>query len=92
MPHDLTLCVQGKAKWSDTPDLNPCDFFLWGYLKSKVYSNRPQSIEQLKDVIRQEITATQYEMTRRVIDDFRERLRQFVDNNGSHLTDLIFNT
>ena len=32
-------------------------FFLWWYLKSKVYSNHPQSIEQLKDAIRQEITA-----------------------------------
>ena len=73
-------------------DLNPCDFFLWGYHKPKVYSNRPQSIGQLKDAIRQEITAIPHEMTRRVIDNFRERLRQCVDNNGSHLTDLIFKT
>ena len=84
--------MQGQAKWSDTPDLNLCDFFLWGYLKSKVYSNCPQSIEQLKDAIRQEITAIPHEMTRRVIDNFRERLRQCVDNKGSHLTDLIFKT
>ena len=67
-------------------------FFLWGYLKSKVYSNRPQTIEQIKDAIRQEITAIPHEMTRRVIDNFRERLWQCVDNNGSHLTDLIFKT
>ncbi len=56
------------------------------------YGNRPQSIEQLKDAIRQEIIAIPHEMTRRVIDNFRERLRQCVDNNGSHLTDLIFKT
>ena len=31
-------------------------------------------------------------MTRWVIDNFRERLRQCEDNNGSHLTDLIFKT
>ena len=54
--------------------------------------NRPRSIEQLKDAIRQEITAIPHEMTRRVIDNFRECLRQCVDNNGSHLTDLIFKT
>jgi len=29
-------------------------------------------------------------MTRRVIDDFGECLQKCVDNNGSHLTDLIF--
>ena len=86
------LYIQGQTKWSDTPDLNLCDFFLWGYLKSKVYSNRPQSIEQLKDTIRQEITAIPHEMTRRVIDNFHERLRQCVHNNGFHLTDLIFKT
>ena len=65
---------------------------LWGYLKSKVYSNRPQSIEELKDAIRQEIASIPHEMIRRVIDNFRERLQQCVDNNGSHLTDLIFKT
>ena len=69
-----------------------CDFFLWGYLKSKVYSNRPQSIVQLKDAICQEITAISHEMTHRVIDNFHECLRQCVDNNGFHLTDLIFKT
>ena len=88
----LWMYIQGQAKWSDTPDLNPCDFFLWEYLKSKVYSNRPQSIEQRKDAIRQEITAIPHEMTRWVIDNFHERLWQCVDNNGSHLTDLIFKT
>ena len=59
---------------------------------SKVYSNRPQSIEELKDAIRQEIASIPHEMIRRVIDNFRERLQQCVDNNGSHLTDLIFKT
>ena len=44
------------------------------------------------DAIRQEITAIPHEMTRRAIDNFRERLRQCVDNNESHLTDLIFKT
>ena len=73
-------------------DLNSCNFFLWGYLKSKVYINCPRSIEQLRDAIRQEITAIPHEMTSQVIDNFCERHRQCVDNNGSHLTDLIFKT
>ena len=49
-------------------------------------------MEQLKDAIRQEITAIPHEMTRRVIANFRERLRKCIDNNGFHLTDLIFIT
>ena len=82
--------MYSQTKWYDTPDLNLCDFFHWGCLKSKVYSNRSQSIEQLKDAIRQEITAIPHEMTHQVIDNFCEPLRQCVDNNGYHLTDLIF--
>lgn len=30
-------------------DLTPLDFFLWGHLKTKVYVNRPTTIQQLKD-------------------------------------------
>ncbi|MBZ5796646.1 hypothetical protein K8353_42015, partial [Burkholderia contaminans] len=32
-----------------SPDLTPLDDFLWGYLKSKVYFNRPNNVEDLKD-------------------------------------------
>ncbi|XP_050522916.1 uncharacterized protein LOC126905895 [Daktulosphaira vitifoliae] len=30
-----------------SPDLTPCDFFLWGYLKEKVYCNEVSSKEEL---------------------------------------------
>ena len=36
-------------------DLTPLDFFLWGYLKSKVYANKPTTVQQLKDEIRRHI-------------------------------------
>lgn len=62
-------------------------FFLWRYLKSKVYTHRSR-----KDVIRQEIAAIQHEMTRRVMENFRERLQQCVESNGTHLTDFVFKT
>ena len=87
------ISLRGDISWSiHSPHLNPCDFFLWGYLKSKVYINRPCSIEQLKDAICPEITTIPHEMTHQVIDYFHEHLRQCVDNNGSHLTGLIFKT
>ena len=34
-----------------SPDLAPCDFFLWGYLKSKVYATAPLNLEDLKQRI-----------------------------------------
>ncbi|CAB4013011.1 Hypothetical predicted protein [Paramuricea clavata] len=32
-----------------SPDLTPCDFFLWGYLKSRVYQTPPQNLEDLRN-------------------------------------------
>ena len=40
------------------PDLNPCDIFLWGYLKDRVYAKRLESIDQLKEKIKIEISKT----------------------------------
>ena len=72
---------------------HPCDFFLWGHQKSKVYVNRPQiNIAQLKDSILQEAAANPPEISRRVIDNFRNRLRKCIESNGRKLTDLIFKT
>ena len=32
---------------SRSPELSPCDFYLWGKLKSQVYSNNPHTLEEL---------------------------------------------
>ena len=38
-------------------DLSPCDFFLWGVLKGRVYRRKPRSIEELKNAITTKISA-----------------------------------
>jgi len=85
------ISLRGDIGWpTRSPDLTPCDFFLWGYLKAKVYACRPGTIEQLKEAIRQEVAAIPPAMTRKATDNFRERLQQCVINNGRHLSDVIF--
>jgi hypothetical protein len=45
---------RGPIEWpARSPDLSPCDFFLWGYLKDIVYRERPATIEQLRGRISQ---------------------------------------
>ena len=39
------------------PDLTPCDLFLWGYLKQKVFSSPPESLDILQQRITEEIEA-----------------------------------
>jgi len=36
---------------------DPCDFFLWGYVKAEVYKHRPQTLKALKEAIRDDVAA-----------------------------------
>ena len=55
-----------------------------------MYARRPGTIEQLKEAIRQEVVAIPPAMTRKAMDNFRERLQEFVISNGRHLSDVIY--
>ena len=49
----------------------PCDFFLWEYLKEKVFKHSPRSLEDVKERIQQELDSIPPELTRRVMKNFR---------------------
>ena len=53
-----------------SPDLSTCDFFLWGYLKSRVYTHKPRTVNDLKEAIRQEIRPNDRQLLARVMEDF----------------------
>ena len=53
-------------------------------------ARRPGTIEQLKEAILQKVAAIPPTMTRKAMDNFRERLQECVINNGRHLSDVIF--
>ena len=43
------VSLRGDIGWpARSPDLSMCDFFLWGYLKDKVFRHRPHTIEEIK--------------------------------------------
>jgi hypothetical protein len=72
------------AWWHRVARCNPLRFFfLWGYLKAHVYQHRPQTFEGLKEVITQEVAATPPETTCMVMEKYRERLNQCIDNEGA---------
>ena len=49
---------RGNIEWpARSPDLNACDFFLWGYLKSKVYEKKPRTMVDLKQNTRDKVAA-----------------------------------
>ena len=55
-------------------DLNPPDYFLWGYLKDRVYQDNPKTTEALKENIKREIIWIPGEMLNTVVDNFNIRV------------------
>lgn len=73
-------------------DLTPLDFFLWGYLKSRVYANKPTTIQQLKGEITRHIGEIGNQLCRDVIRNFDHRIEVCQRSLGGHLGDVIFKT
>lgn len=72
-----------------SPDLNPCDFFLWGYLKDNVYRCAPRTLDDLKNSISEFISKIEREMVLKVMQGFENRLRNIVISEGSHFENLV---
>ena len=69
---------RGSIEWPPrSPDLNPLDFFLWGYLKWKVYKDRPRDLEEIKWRIRQEMQMICPKALLETLNNFKHRLIQW---------------
>jgi len=88
----LIRIIQGGAKRTQVFEMGSSreSFFLWGYLKSKVYVRIPRTIDDLKVSICEEIATLPQEMLVNVMQNFEERLRKCVRQEGRHLSDIIF--
>jgi len=81
----------GDILWPPrSPDLSTCDFFLWGYLKSRVFESKPRTLDELKASIQHQINLINSDLLEKVEASFKERLQHCVNENGHHLLDIIF--
>ena len=88
----IAYIIQSGAKRTRVFEMGSSreSFFLWGYLKSKVYVRKPRTVDDLKVSIREEIATVSQEMLVNVMQNFEERLRTCVRQEGRHLSDIIF--
>ena len=83
------------SRFSDVPwpprllDLTAQNFFLWVYLKSKVYSNRPTDLHTLKENIREEIAKLSEETLKAVMRSFLTRVHLWIEEGGGHLKYIV---
>ena len=85
----LILCRTGNPWPAHSPYLSPPDFFLWGYLKEKVYHNILQTIDELKENIHCETKRIPHEMLDRVINNFNVRVATIIQRRGAGIEHVI---
>ncbi|GFT78420.1 DUF4817 domain-containing protein [Trichonephila clavipes] len=70
-------------------DLTPLDYFLWSYVKSLVYADKPQTLNHLEDNIRSVISDIRPQMLEKVIKNWTSRLDYIRASRGSHIPEII---
>ncbi|GFY01695.1 uncharacterized protein TNCV_2608781 [Trichonephila clavipes] len=79
-----------RYPWSPrSPDLTPADFWLWGYLKSRVYLSGPSSLSKLKDVIRREVSSIHPNMLHSAVAELVTRLECLLPCGGGHVKHIL---
>ena len=89
---ERVVSLKTDFEWAPySPDINPLDFFLWGYLKDCVHSDKPNTIEEFKNSIIHHMRRVDGDanLCQRVIGNFGRRLAACTERNGSHLEHLL---
>ena len=75
------LSIGNAVEWPPrSPDLTPCDFFLWGYVKGRVFKTTPSSLI----ILRQRIEEVFQELKENS-ETIRKTLRSMVDRSNTCL-------
>lgn len=67
-----------------SPDLNPCDSFLWGYLKSRVYNPLPKDMAELYANIENETNKITRDMLKNVFEKLKKDCSLCISAEGGH--------
>ena len=84
---DRWIGRRGPYDWpARSPDLSPCDFFLWGYLKDTVFKQPLTTIQELKQRIEEACEQIPEEMCRKVCRSVQQRLHVCMNNGGQFVS------
>jgi hypothetical protein len=73
----------------NSPDLNPLDYFLWGYCKENVYKNKPRTLENLKSEVEKIVSEISRDTLKKVTSNLATRLNFVIEKNGSHIEHVM---
>lgn len=83
--------LRGDVGWpAHVHGHEPCDYILWAYLKTVTYKNRPKTIEDNIDAIRQIMAEVRPKITLGIKVNSRNLLKHFSENGVQNMEDDIF--
>ena len=78
--------IISKSLWPPrSPDITPLDFFVFGFLKSKVFQNGPTTINELKENIRQEVRNIPASVLKNTFSSLERRVDICYRVDGGHI-------
>ncbi|GFX83568.1 uncharacterized protein TNCV_325171 [Trichonephila clavipes] len=87
---DRLISRFGPVNWPPRScDLTLLDYFLWGYVKSLVYADKPQTLYYLEDNIRRVIADIRPQMLEKVIENWTCRLDYIRASRGIPMPEII---
>ncbi|GFV54810.1 putative transposable element [Trichonephila clavipes] len=88
---DRLISRFGPVNWPPRScDLTPLVYFLWSYVKSLVYADKPQTLDHLEDNILRVIPDIRPQMLEKVIENWTSRLDYIRASRGSPMPEIIF--
>ena len=74
---ERVISRNGPVSWSPRScDLTPLDYFLWGYVKSMVWANKPTRIDKLRTNVERELAAVSADLCLKIVKKWVQRLLQ----------------
>ena len=70
--------------------MTPLDYYFWGAVKDKCYAVKPETIDALKENIREAICVIQLHAIDNVLKTWTDRVGYCRVSQGRHLNEIIF--
>ena len=71
--------------------LTPPDFFLWGYLRDKIYQHHIQNLDHLQQIIVDEFNQVPLNMCRKACENVKLLLQACIDADGAQVDFIMEN-
>lgn len=80
----------GPIAWPPrSPDLTPLDYFLWGFLKDRVFRTIPETLQEMEDRIVENCLIPDEDMFNRVRGSFEKRILMCMHEEGKQFEHLL---